>query len=87
MQSLILGDAKKNNLYYCSFGHDISLPKVCCKWGKQAKYGKKFSGLVGDLFNGFSDIAWANLFFNMERSKFINFSDPYIIDYGAFMVK
>lgn len=48
--------------------------------------GKNFTGLVGDLFNKFSDIGWANLFFNYERSKFIDYSEPYIVDYGAFMV-
>ena len=48
--------------------------------------GKNFTGLGGDLFNKFSDIGWANLFFNYERSKFIDYSEPYIVDYGAFMV-
>ena len=63
------------------------MPKICCKWGKQTKDGQNFTGLVGDLFNGFSDIGWANLFFNYERSNFIDYSDPYKSDYGAFMVK
>lgn len=76
-----------HNLNSYSFVYDISLPKVCCKWGKQVNNGQNFTGLVGDLFNGFSDIGWANLFFNYERSNFIDFSDPYIVDYGAFMVK
>ena len=59
-----------NILYSCSFQYDISLPKACCLWGSQAKDGKNFTGLVGDLFNGFSDIGWANIFFNYERSTF-----------------
>ena len=29
--------------------------------------GKNFSGLVGDLFNEYTDIGWANLFFNLEK--------------------
>ena len=75
------------NLYSCSFEYDISLPKVCCLWGSQSEDGKNFSGLVGDLFNGYSDIGWANIFFNYERSTFIDLGEPYIFDYAAFMVK
>ena len=48
--------------------------------------GKNFTGLVGDLFNGYSDIGWANLFFSLERSQFIDYTDPYMLDHGGFMV-
>ena len=48
--------------------------------------GKNFTGLVGDLFNGYSDIGWANLFFSLQRSQFIDYTDPYMLDYGGFMV-
>ena len=50
------------------------------------KNGSNFTGLVGDLFNGYSDIGWANLFFSLERLAFIDFTDPYMLDYGGFMV-
>ena len=76
-----------DNTHSRSFKYDISLPKICCKWGEPKEGGKNFSGLVGDLFNEYSDIGWANLFFNLERSMFMDYSDAYIVDYGAFMVK
>ena len=70
-----------------SFEYKISQPKVCCLWGKAEDGGKNFSGLVGDLFNGYTDIAWAQLFFTLERSQFIDYTDAYMFDYGGFMVR
>ena len=70
-----------------SFEYKISHPKVCCLWGKAEDGGKNFSGLVGDLFNGYTDIAWAQLFFTLERSQFIDYTDAYMFDYGGFMVR
>ena len=63
-----------------------------CIWGHSnaqgvKSNGKNFSGLVGDLFNEYTDIGWANLFFNLEKAQFMDYSDAYIVDYGAFMVK
>ena len=49
--------------------------------------GKNFTGLVGDLFNEYTDIGWANLFFSLERSQIIDYTDPYIVEHGGFMVK
>ena len=63
------------------------MPKICCKWGEANSGGKNFSGLVGDLFNEYTDIGWANLFINLEMAQFTDYSDAYIVDYGAFMVK
>ena len=60
---------------------------MCCLWGKAEDGGKNFSGLVGDLFNGYTDIAWAQLFFTLERSQFIDYTDAYMFDYGGFMVR
>ena len=45
-----------------------------------------FTGLVGDLFNGYTDIGWANLFFSLSRSQVIDYSDAYTVDYTGFMV-
>ena len=59
---------------------------MCCLWGKAEDGGKNFSGLVGDLFNGYTDVAWAQLFFTLERSRFIDYTDAYMFDYGGFMV-
>ena len=70
-----------------SFKYDISLPRLCCKWGNPLDGGRNFTGIVGDLLNGHSDIGWANMFFTQERSQIIDYSDPYNYDYGAFMVK
>ena len=48
--------------------------------------GKNFTGLVGDLFNKYTDIGWADLFFSLERSQFIDYTNLYMLDYGGFMV-
>ena len=69
------------------FDYEISEPKQCCKWGNPVANGTNFTGLVGDLFNGYSDVGWANLFFNSQRTQLIDFTDPYRQDHGGFMVK
>ena len=48
---------------------------------------KNFSGLVGDLLNGYSDIGWANLFFNLDQAKVMDYTDAYAVDYLAWMVR
>ena len=56
-------------------------------WGDPLDDGKKnFTGLVGDLLNGYSDIGWANLFFNLDQSKIMDYTDAYAVDYLAWMV-
>ena len=75
-----------NHGFSCSFKYDISLPRLCCKWGNPLDGGKNFSGIVGDLLNGYSDIGWANMFYTQERSQIIDYIDPYNYVYGAFMV-
>ena len=59
---------------------------MCCKWGYPVDGGMNFTGLVGDLFNGYTDIGWANLFFSLSRSQVIDYSDAYTVDYTGFMV-
>ena len=46
--------AKKSN-----FDYTISDPKTCCKWGKPDGNGN-YTGLLGDMFNKWGDVGWAN---------------------------
>ena len=56
-------------------------------WGDPLDDQKKnFTGLVGDLLNGFSDIGWANLFFNLDQAKIMDYTDAYAVDYLSWMV-
>ena len=71
--------AKKLKINYT-----IGPPKVCCMWGK--KEGDNFTGLMGDLFNGYSDIGWANLFDTPLRREAVDVTASYTIDSGCFMV-
>ena len=36
-----------------------------------------YTGLVGDLYNGFTDIGWANLFIRDERRAIFDYTDTY----------
>ena len=49
--------------------------------------GGNFTGLVGDLFNEYTDVGWGNLFFSMERSQIIDCTYPYIVRNAGIMVK
>ena len=56
-------------------------------WGNPVDDRKKnFTGLVGDLVNGYPDVGWANLFFNLDQSKIMDYTDAYTVDYLAWMV-
>ena len=46
-----------------------------------------FTGLMGDLYNGYTDIGWANLFNTPVRRQAIDLTTPYTIDYACFMVR
>ena len=46
--------AKKSN-----FDYTISDPKTCCKWGKPDG-NRNYTGLLGDMFNKWGDVGWAN---------------------------
>ena len=39
--------------------------------------GKNFTGLVGDLYNGFTDIGWANFFIRDDRRAIHDYTDTY----------
>ena len=47
--------AKKSN-----FDYTISEPKICCVWGKPDGNGN-YTGLLGDMFNKWGDVGWANV--------------------------
>ena len=71
--------AKKLKINYT-----IGAPKIPSMWGK--KDGDNFTGLMGDLFNGYSDIGWANLFDTPLRREAMDVTASYTIDSGCFMV-
>ena len=43
-------------------------------------------GLVGQLQKKKSDIGFANLFMVPDRMKYIDYTDPYMIEYASFML-
>ena len=43
-------------------------------------------GLVGQLQRKKSDIGFANLFMVPDRMKYIDYTDPYTIEYASFML-
>ena len=67
--------------------YTIGLPKLCCQWGRKMADSENFTGLIGDLYNGYSDIGWANLFNTPVRREAIDLTVPYTIDYACFMVR
>ena len=73
--------AKKLKINYT-----VGLPKLCCMWGRKMPEGNNFTGLMGDLFNGYSDIGWANLFDTPLRRQAVDVTASYTIDSGCFMV-
>jgi hypothetical protein len=38
------------------------------------------------LYNGFSDIGWANLFATEEQKQMFDMTKPYNLDQGSFLV-
>lgn len=68
------------------FSYTIGLPTLCCMWGREVDNGKNFTGLLGDMFNGYSDVGWANLFDTPARRKALDVTEAYTIDSGCFMV-
>ena len=45
-----------------------------------------YKGLVGQLQRKKSDIGFANLFMVPDRMKYIDYTDPYLIEYASFML-
>lgn len=55
-------------------------------WGLQGPDGN-FSGLMGDVQNARTDIAWAGLFYLEERLPYYDIVYPYLFDNVCFMIK
>ena len=47
---------------------------------------KLCKGLVGQLQRKKSDIGFANLFMVPDRMKYIDYTDPYLIEYASFLL-
>ena len=45
-----------------------------------------YKGLVGQLQRKKSDIGFANLFMVPDRMKYIDYTDPYLIEYASFLL-
>ena len=43
-------------------------------------------GLVGELQREKSDIGWANVYMIPDRMQYIDYTDPYLIEYASFML-
>jgi hypothetical protein len=67
------------------FTHTIGQPKVCCLWGLPSD-GGNWTGLIGDLYNGFTDVAWAGLFVMPERKELFDYTEVIKFDETTFMV-
>jgi hypothetical protein len=68
------------------FSFTINPPKICCTWGNEVDEGRNFTGLLGDLYNGYSDVGIANLYDTPLHRKALDVTKPYTVDYGCFMV-
>ena len=69
---------------YLNYRLDIQPPPNREMWGEY-KNGS-FSGLVGELQKENSDIGWADLYIVPDRMKYIDYTDPYDIEYACFML-
>ena len=69
---------------YLNYKLDIHPPPNGEMWGEY-KNGS-FSGLVGELQKETSDIGWADLYIVPDRMKYIDYTDPYDIEYACFML-
>ena len=64
----------------------VQPPVQCCLWG-QEQAPKNYTGLVGDLQDSRTDVAWANLFIQPKRAQLIDYTAPYRSDYICFVVR
>ena len=67
-----------------NFTIDIQPPPNGELWGEN-KNGS-FTGLVGQLQRERSDVGWANVYMVPDRMKYIDYTDPYMIEYAQFML-
>ena len=69
-----------------NFKFTITPPSDGGLWGEEVEPGV-FSGIVGDLQKEISDVVWADLFVVPNRMKYIDYAEPYAIDYVCYMVR
>ena len=64
----------------------MELLQVKGKGSSKLIYTFLLKGLVGQLQKRKSDIGFANLFVVPDRMKYIDYTDPYMIEYASFML-
>ena len=70
-----------------SYGEKIRMELLQVKESKMKIHTYTFlKGLVGQLQKKKSDIGFANLFMVPDRMKYIDYTDPYMIEYASFML-
>ena len=75
-----------------NFEYTISPPKsaegdhLCRCWGNP-EGNDNYTGLLGDLHNGWCDVGWANLFDTEMHRAVADLSVPYNSDGGCFIVR
>ena len=68
-----------------NFKYSIASPSDGELWGAEVQPGV-FSGLVGELQHGKSDVGWALLFITPDRYKYIEYTNPFEVDHLCYMV-
>ncbi|XP_023328653.1 ionotropic receptor 21a, partial [Eurytemora carolleeae] len=69
------------------FTPSISTPPNGEMWGELMADGLTFNGLVGQLQKQESDIGYADLFVNLDRMKYISYTEFYEFEYVCFLYK
>ena len=68
-----------------NFKYDIHTPGDGAKWGEEVMPGV-FTGIVGELRQETADLIWGDLFIVLNRMKYIDYTQPYGLDYVCYMV-
>lgn len=71
--------AKKLNLDYT-----ITEPKRCCGFG--LAQGENSTGIFGEMYNGFSDVSWGQLYLTDKKLAVMDMTASYDYDQACFMV-
>lgn len=69
-----------------NFQLDIHPPPNGELWGEFNATTATYSGMVGELQKGVSEVGWLNLFIVPQQMEYIDYTAPYLIDYGGFMM-
>ncbi len=72
-----------------NFDFTISGPTFCCLWGGNRVEGSEgnLTGIVGDLYGGFSDVAWNQLYYKFDRLALMDFTAANNFAESGFMVR